>query len=112
MDYKDHKSQALFEQALAEWAADRRSERVAVTLHRSEGWLSRRWQLSLSAVVVVMVAVVVAWIARPTVYGYVNGRTLYSLEEAQLYAQQMFDNMDVEGLQPQEDILHTIFSLD
>jgi hypothetical protein len=46
------------------------------------------------------------------VWGEVNGREIYSLEEAQYYAQRMLDEMAVEELQPQEDILRTIFTLD
>ncbi|MBO7343328.1 MAG: hypothetical protein J6U45_04775 [Alistipes sp.] len=60
----------------------------------------------------VTLVVGVAWLARPEVYGYVNGEPIYSLEEAQLYAHKMFNNIEVEELQMQDDILESIFSLE
>ena len=34
------------------------------------------------------------WAERPKVWGEVNGREIYSLEEAQYYAQRMLDDMN------------------
>lgn len=100
----------MAERAMRSYADQFRAERVKVRLHeahRAQGWQRVALALAMAALVVG-----VAWLGRPQVYGYVNGRTIYSLEEAQLYAHQMFDNMEVEELQMQDDILESIFSLE
>lgn len=110
MEYNDFKDWGVVERAMRSYAEECRAERAEVRLHEPKP----SWRLSRVALVVAMVALVVgvAWLGRPQVYGYVNGRTIYSLEEAQLYAHQMFDNMEVEELQMQDDILESIFSLE
>lgn len=110
MEYNDLKDYGAAEQAMASYVEQCRAQRTAVRLHQPRR--VARWQSIAAVMAVVALVAGVAWLSRPTVYGYVNGRALYSLEEAQLYAQQMLDNMAVEELQPQEDILHHIFSLD
>ena len=110
MDYNNFKEYGVAEQAMKAYAEQCRAERVAVRLH--EPRKVRQWQRVALAVAMVAVVVGVAWLSRPTAYGYVNGRTIYSLEEAQVYAQQMFDNMEVEELRMQDDILGSIFSLE
>ena len=110
MEYNDFKDYGVAEQAMQAYAEQCRAERVAVRLHEPRKvW---RWQGVALALAMVAVVVGVAWLSRPTAYGYVNGRTIYSLEEAQVYAQQMFDNMEVEELRMQDDILGSIFSLE
>ena len=110
MGYNDFSEWGAAERAMRSYAEQCRSERVTVRLHEPKP----SWRLSRVALAVAMVAIVVgvAWLARPEVYGYVNGEPIYSLEEAQLYAHQMFDNMEVEELQMQDDILESIFSLE
>lgn len=111
MDYNKFSIDQLSEQAIEAYAEQERTHRVAVRLHPSRA-RSPRWRMAVAAVAAVAVVAVVAWMARPRVWGEFNGRPLYSLEEAQYYAQQMLDNMTVEELQPQEDILQQIFLLD
>lgn len=108
MEHKNINREQLIDQALGLHFEREREQRIAVTLHSSA---RRRWQWATAVVCAVVVAVV-AWSFRPKVWGEVNGREIYSLEEAQFYAQRMLDEMAVEELQPQEDILRTIFTLD
>lgn len=108
MEHKNINREQLINQALGLYFEREREQRVAVTLHSSA---RHSWQWATAVVCAVVVAVV-AWSFRPKVWGEVNGREIYSLEEAQYYAQRMLDEMAVEELQPQEDILRTIFTLD
>ena len=108
MEHKNINREQLIDQALGLHFEREREQRVAITLHSSA---RRRWQWATAVVCAVVVAVV-AWSFRPKVWGEVNGREIYSLEEAQFYAQRMLDEMAVEELQPQEDIFRTIFTLD
>ena len=110
MEYNDFKDWGVAERAMRSYAEAMRSERVEVRLHEPQK--VRGWQPAVVALAMVLLVVGVAWLARPQVYGYVNGEPIYSLEEAQLYAHQMFDNMEVEELQMQDDILESIFSLE
>lgn len=110
MGYNDFSEWGAAERAMRSYAEQCRSERAKVRLHEPKP----SWRFARVAMAVAMVAIVVgvAWLSRPEVYGYVNGEPIYSLEEAQLYAHQMFDNMEVEELQMQDDILESIFSLE
>ena len=110
MEYNDFKEWGVAERAMRSYAEECRAERAEVRLHETHK--APRWQRVALALAMAALLVGVAWLGRPQVYGYVNGRTIYSLEEAQLYAHQMFDNMEVEELQMQDDILESIFSLE
>ncbi len=111
MDYKKISADELAQRAIEAYAAEERSHRVAIRLREPKH--TPRWQVAMAATVAVVAVVVgVAWMSRPTVWGYVNGRPLYSLEEAQYYAEQALANLAVADLQPQEDILQKILSLD
>ncbi len=114
MDYNKFSIDQLTHQAIEAYAEQERTHRVAVRLRPSRA-RSPRWRMAAAAVAVVTVVAVVVgikWTSRPTVWGYVNGRPLYSLEEAQYYAEQALANLAVADLQPQEDILQKILSLD
>lgn len=110
MEYNDFKEWGVAERAMCSYAEECRAERVNVRLH--EPRMTQGWQRVALALAMVTLVVGVAWLARPEVYGYVNGEPIYSLEEAQLYAHKMFNNIEVEELQMQDDILGSIFSLE
>lgn len=53
-------------------------------------------------------------LSRPTVYGYHNGEPITSYAEAQVLAQEIFDNLSHEGFAEEHDIdnLSNLFTLD
>ena len=110
MEYNDFKEWGVAERAMCSYAEECRAERAEVRLHETHK--APRWQRVALALAMVTLVVGVAWLGRPQVYGYVNGEPIYSLEEAQLYAHKMFNNIEVEELQMQDDILGSIFSLE
>lgn len=96
-------------EAMMAYAAQQREGRVAVRLRNGKQG-ARRWQMALAAACVLVIAVG-AWFMRPKPYCYVNGRPIYSLPEAQRYAQAMFDDLAMAEL-PQINSLEGLFSLE
>lgn len=95
--------------AMMAYAADRGEQRVAVRLHHPTRSAQRWW---VATAVACMLAIAVgAWFMRPKPYCYVNGRPIYSLPEAQRYAQAMFDDLAMAEL-PQINSLEGLFSLE
>ncbi|MBO5044737.1 MAG: hypothetical protein J6C45_06840 [Alistipes sp.] len=95
--------------AMMAYAADRGEQRVAVRLHHPARSVQRWW---VATAVACMLAIAVgAWFMRPKPYCYVNGRPIYSLPEAQRYAQAMFDDLAMAEL-PQINSLEGLFSLE
>lgn len=95
--------------AMMAYAAERREQRVAVKLHHPARSTQRWW---VAATVACVLAIAVgAWFMRPKPYCYVNGRPIYSLPEAQRYAQAMFDDLAMADLQ-QINSLEELFSLE
>lgn len=95
--------------AMMTYAADRGEQRVAVRLHHPARSAQRWWVATAMAC---MLAIAVgAWFMRPKPYCYVNGRPIYSLPEAQRYAQAMFDDLAMAEL-PQINSLEGLFSLE
>ncbi len=95
--------------AMMAYAAVSREKRVAVKLHQPVGTANRWW---MATAMVCMFAIAIgAWFMRPKPYCYVNGRPIYSLEEARYYAQDMFNNLAMAEL-PQINSLEEFFSLE
>ena len=96
-------------EAMMAYAAQQREGRVAVRLRNGKQG-ARRWQMALAAACVVVIAVG-AWINRPKPYCYVNGRPIYSIDEARNYAQAMFDDLAMADIK-QINSLEELFSLE
>ena len=96
-------------EAMMAYAAQQREGRVAVRLRNGKQG-ARRWQMTMAAVCVVVIAVG-AWINRPKPYCYVNGRPIYSIDEARRYAEGMFNDLAMAEL-PQINSLEELFTLE
>lgn len=96
-------------EAMMAYAAQQREGRVAVRLRNGKQGV-RRWQMALAAACVVVIAVG-AWINRPKPYCYVNGRPIYSIDEARRYAEGMFNDLAMAEL-PQINSLEELFTLE
>ena len=96
-------------EAMMAYAAQQREGRVAVRLRNGKQG-ARRWQMTMAAVCVVVIAVG-AWINRPKPYCYVNGRPIYSIDEARRYAEGMFNDLAMADLK-QINSLEELFTLE
>ena len=82
---------------------------VRVQLHQRTT-RAKSWQMALAAACVLVMAVG-AWFMRPKPYCYVNGRPIYSIDEARRYAEGMFNDLAMAEL-PQINSLEELFTLE
>ena len=82
---------------------------VRVQLHQRTT-RARSWQMALAAACVVVIAVG-AWFMRPKPYCYVNGRAIYSIDEARRYAEGMFNDLAMADIK-QVNSLEELFTLE
>ena len=82
---------------------------VRVQLHQRTT-RARSWQMALAAACVVVIAVG-AWFMRPKPYCYVNGRAIYSIDEARRYAEGMFKDLAMANIK-QVNSLEELFTLE
>ena len=109
MEYNDFKDYGVAERAMRSYAEAMRSERVGVRLHEPQK--VRGWQHAVVALAMVLLVVGVAWLARPQVYGYVNGEPIYSLSEAEAQAEQIMANL-AQGSVEEENLLQGLFTIE
>ena len=109
MGYNDFSEWGAAERAMRSYAEQCRSECAKVRLHEPKP----SWRFARVALVVAMVALVVgvAWLARPEVYGYVNGEPIYSLAEAEREAEQIMANL-AQGGMTEENLLQSLFTIE
>lgn len=109
MGYNDFSEWGAAERAMRSYAEQCRSERAKVRLHEPKP----SWRFARVAMAVAMVALVVgvAWLARPEVYGYVNGEPIYSLAEAEREAEQIMANL-AQGGMTEENLLQSLFTIE
>lgn len=96
-------------EAMMAYAAQQREGRVAVRLRNGKQGV-RRWRMALAAACVVAIAVG-AWMNRPKPYCYVNGRPIYSIDEARRYAEGMFNDLAMANIK-QVNSLEELFTLE
>ena len=82
---------------------------VRVQLHQRTT-RARSWQMALAAACVVVIAVG-AWFMRPKPYCYVNGRPIYSIDEARRYAEGRFNDLAMADIK-QVNSLEELFTLE
>lgn len=82
---------------------------VRVQLHQ-RARSTRSWQMALAAACVLVIAVG-AWFMRPKPYCYVNGRAIYSIDEARRYAEGMFNDLAMADIK-QVNSLEELFTLE
>ncbi len=109
MEYNDFKEWGVAERAMRSYAEECRAERVNVRLH--EPRMTQGWQRVALALAMVTLVVGVAWLARPQVYGYVNGEPIYSLAEAEREAEQIMANLAQGGV-GEENLLQSLFTIE
>ena len=109
MGYNDFIEYGEAERAMRSYAEAMRSERVGVRLHEPQK--ARGWQPAVVALAMVLLVVGVAWLARPQVYGYVNGEPIYSLSEAEAQAEQIMVNLAQADV-TQENLLQGLFIIE
>ncbi|MBO5983907.1 MAG: hypothetical protein J6P90_02675 [Rikenellaceae bacterium] len=109
MEYNDFKEWGVAERAMCSYAEECRAERVNVRLH--EPRMTQGWQRVALALAMVTLVVGVAWLARPQVYGYVNGEPIYSLAEAEREAEQIMANLAQGGV-GEENLLQSLFTIE
>ena len=109
MGSNDFSEWGAAERAMRSYAEQCRSERAKVRLHEPKP----SWRFARVAIAVAMVAIVVgvAWLARPEVYGYVNGEPIYSLAEAEREAEQIMANL-AQGGMTEENLLQSLFTIE
>ena len=91
-------------------AAEQRQRRVAVSLHQPAQRVSR-WKVAVAAMAVVGAVSLGVWSMRPTAYCYINGRPIYSIDEARRYAEGMFNDLAMADLK-QVNSLEELFTLE
>jgi hypothetical protein len=90
-------------------SSERRRSRITDAI-LSLGSLNFARVAMTTALGVLLIGVMIHF-TRPTVYGYHNGRPITSYDEAQLLAQDIFDNLAHEGF-AEEHNLQDLFTLD
>ena len=109
MEYNDFKEWGVAERAMRSYAEECRAARTEVRLHATHK--APRWQRVALALAMVAIVVGVAWLARPQVYGYVNGEPIYSLAEAEREAEQIMANL-AQGGMTEENLLQSLFTIE
>ena len=96
--------------AMLSYSAELSAQSARVRLHQPAQRVSR-WKIAVAAAACVVVMVTIAWNLRPTAYCYINGRPIYSIDEARRYAEGMFEDLAMANL-PQINSLEELFTLE
>ena len=96
--------------AMLSYSAELSAQSARVRLHQPVQRVSR-WKIALAAMVVVGAVSLGVWSMRPTAYCYINGRPIYSIDEARRYAEGMFNDLAMADIK-QVNSLEELFSLE
>ena len=96
--------------AILSYSAELSEQSVRVQLHQPVRRVSA-WRMAVAAAACVVVVLTIAWNMRPTAYCYINGRPIYSIDEARRYAEGMFNDLAMADIK-QVNSLEELFSLE
>ena len=96
--------------AMLTYSAVLSEQSARVQLHQPVRRVSA-WRMAVAAAACVVVVLTIAWNMRPTAYCYINGRPIYSIDEARRYAEGMFNDLAMADLK-QVNSLEELFSLE
>ena len=96
--------------AMLSYSAELSEQSVRVQLHQPVRRVSA-WRMAVAAAACVVVVLTIAWNLRPTAYCYINGRPIYSIDEARRYAEGMFNDLAMADIK-QVNSLEELFSLE
>ena len=96
--------------AMLSYSAELSEQSARVQLHQPVRRVSA-WRMAVAAAACVVVVLTIAWNMRPTAYCYINGRPIYSIDEARRYAEGMFNDLAMADLK-QVNSLEELFTLE
>ena len=96
--------------AMLSYSAELSEQSVRVQLHQPARRVSA-WRMAVAAAACLVVVLTIAWNMRPTAYCYINGRPIYSIDEARRYAEGMFNDLAMANIK-QVNSLEELFSLE
>ena len=96
--------------AMLSYSAELSEQSVRVQLHQPVRRVSA-WRMAVAVAACVVVVLTIAWNMRPTAYCYINGRPIYSIDEARRYAEGMFNDLAMADIK-QVNSLEELFSLE
>ena len=96
--------------AMLSYSAELSEQSVRVQLHQPVRRVSA-WRMAVAAAACLVVVLTIAWNMRPTAYCYINGRPIYSIDEARRYAEGMFNDLAMADIK-QVNSLEELFSLE
>ena len=96
--------------AMLSYSAELSEQSARVQLHQPVRRVSA-WRMAVAAAACVVVVLTIAWNMRPTAYCYINGRPIYSIDEARRYAEGMFNDLAMADIK-QVNSLEELFSLE
>ena len=96
--------------AMLSYSAELSEQSTRVQLHQPVRRVSA-WRMAVAAAACVVVVLTIAWNMRPTAYCYINGRPIYSIDEARRYAEGMFNDLAMADIK-QVNSLEELFSLE
>ena len=96
--------------AMLSYSAELSEQSVRVQLHQPVRRVSA-WKMAVAAAACLVVVLTIAWNMRPTAYCYINGRPIYSIDEARRYAEGMFNDLAMADIK-QVNSLEELFTLE
>lgn len=92
------------------YAVSKAECKVAIHTHRSSRPI---WKYTLATAACLLVVAGIIKLSQPTIYGYYNGKPITTIEEAEFYSRQLFDELAVTDHNlHNKDLLKDMFKLE